>query len=138
MPDPVEAVLAFLGADTDIAALISTRAFGGELPEAEQPSMPQLCLVVREAGGGLLGTGYEQFTDIRFDVLTFGATRPEASELWRAVHVAMKRILRVKVGGMLLHWAKQSGGPTPVRDPDTQHPYVVSSWQVLISEVAAT
>lgn len=137
MPDPVKALMLLLLADADVAALVGSRVFGGELPEAEAVSMPRSCLVVREAGGGLLGTGWQQYTDVRFDVFAYGATPRDASILWRAVHRRMKTFARARYGSTLLHWAKPDAGPLPLRDPDTEAPYVFTSWQVLLAEVAA-
>lgn len=137
MPDPVKALMAFLAADTDIAALVSGRVFGGELPETEIADMPRSCIVITHAGGGSIGAGWVNYTDLRFDVFAYGATRLEAARLWRAVHRALKLFHREVWETVLLHWARQAGGPTPLRDPDTTFPYVLSTWQVLLSEVAA-
>lgn len=138
MPDPVKALMSVLAANADVAALVSTRVFGGELPESQATSMPRLCLVVTHAGGGHFGTSWQNYTDLRFDVFSYGATRHEAAQLWRAVHRALKGLRHTVSASVRLHWARQAGGPIPLRDPDTDDPYVLSTWQVLISEVAVT
>ena len=138
MPDPVTAAMAILAADSDILALTGGRVFGGLLPESEQPNMPRAGVVVREAGGGLIGTAWENFIDVRLDMFAYGATVREAFEVSRAVHAAMKNLTRTTTAnGAVVHWAKQDGGPFQALDPDTTWPSVFSSWQVLVSEVAA-
>lgn len=138
VPDPILAVMALLAADTDVAALVSGRVYGMELPEADDVSMPRYALVVTLAGGNLLTGGtWSEYGDPRFDVFAYGATRLEANQLYRAAHVALKAMTRVKHASVLLHWARPAGGPIPLRDPDTTWPYVLSTWQVLLSEVAA-
>lgn len=138
MPDAVKAVVSLLKADADVAALVGARVFGGELPESEQQSMPRACLVVRKAGGGAIGTAWEDYGDLRFDVFSYGSTAHGADDVERAVHRRMKTFARVVSEGTLLHWARRDGGPLPLSDPNTTWRYVFSSWQVLVSEVAAT
>jgi hypothetical protein len=137
-PDPVSAVMAYLAADSDIAALAGARVFGGELPETEATSMPRGAIVVRESGGGFLGAEWQEYGDVRLDVITYGAIVDDASDLARAVRRRLKAMTRNVSETALLHWAKPDGGALPLRDPDTGWPYVVSSWQVLLAEVAAT
>lgn len=135
-PDTVEALRQFLLADTDVADLIGTRAFGGPLPRDEAAQMPRYALRVNRAGGlQVFGQGYNEFSDYRFDVRCYGATAPEADRLFRRVQPALKHLRRQVVSGCLLHWAKSAGGPYPLVDPDAGWPMVVSSWQVLVAEV---
>lgn len=137
MPDPVKAVMTYLAADSDVAALIAGRVFGGDLPQAQAASMPRACVVVREAGGGLLGSSWEDYGDIRLDVFAYGATPHEAAQLRRAVYKRLKAMTRTVSETVLLHWAKLDGGPIPMFDVDTTWPYVWTSWQVLVNEIVA-
>jgi hypothetical protein len=139
MVDLVGAVVAFLKADGGVAALAGTRVYGGELPKSESatPPMPRAAAVVKEAGGGVLGQAYQEHGDVRLDVICYGATPYEASRLSGAVYTALKNLKRVKITGVLIHWATASSKATGARDPDTDWPLSVSSWQVLVAEIPA-
>lgn len=134
-PDPLIAVIAYLKGDADVTAITGDDVYGNRLPEALDPVMPRFALLVTHAGGGALGTGWQDWTDLRFDLTAYGPTEYEANRLWRAAHRCMKQLAHAVSGGVLLHWARQAGGPNALRDPDTTWPYTVSSWQVLLSEV---
>lgn len=137
-PSPITALIEHLKADTDVAEIVGTRVFGTEIPEDESGSMPEATVVIKRAGGlGTLGGGYQEFGDIRVDVLCYGATPYLAEELLLAVHPALKQLRRAVYSGCLLHWANPAGGPLPLRDPDTDSPLFFSSWQVLAAEIAA-
>jgi hypothetical protein len=137
VPDHIEALRLFLRANTEIAALISGRAFAGEIPSGEQKSMPRAAILVVPAGGGQgIGSGYANIGDQRADVFCYGATPKSANDLWRVVYPTLKQLRRAVFAECLLHWARKGGGPMPVRDPKTDWPYTFSSWQVLVSEVA--
>lgn len=136
IPDHIEALVTYLKLDADVTSVATARIFGGELPEGETPFMPRSAVVLLHAGGlGAIGSGVQRYGDVRVDVRTYGATPKLASDVWRAVHPALKNLLREVHAETLLHWAKPSGGPISLRDPDTHWPYVLSSWQVLRSEV---
>jgi hypothetical protein len=134
IPDYVEALRLFLLDDDDVAELVDTRGFGGELPVQEAEEMPRTAIVIREAGGGVLGTGFQAYGDQRVDVLAYGATPLEASDLYRVIQPALKQLARVVFAECLLHWARRAGGPVPMRDPNTDWPFMYSSWQLLVAE----
>lgn len=136
-PDPIAALVAFLKADADVAALAGTRVFAGELPRTENTAMPRQAVVLGPAGGGALGGGYQRYGDGRVDAYCYGATPRESWVLYLAVHVALKQLRREVHSGVLLHWARPSAGGATGRDPETDWPLTLSSWQVLASEVAA-
>lgn len=136
VPDYVEALRLFLLADENVAAAISGRGFGGEVPPAEDKHMPRAAFLIRQAGGPqAIGSGYAKFGDQRVDVNCYGATPKSANDLYRTVYPALKQLRRQVIAECFLHWAIKGGGPTPLRDPDTDWPYVFSSWQVLVGEV---
>lgn len=134
MTDPVAAVVAFLKADDAVAALTGSRVFGGELPGREAKSMPRAAVVLKPAGGGLLGTGSADFGDQRLDVDCYASTPLGAWTLHLAVYTALKHLRRGVYAETLVHWAKPSTKGTLARDPDTDWPIAVSSWQVLAGE----
>lgn len=136
--NPLAALVAYLRADADVAALVGVRVFGRELPRAETDAMPRQAVVLKRAGGGLLGRGYQEYGDIRVDVYCYGATGLEADELHDEVRAALKHRLRATVAaGVLLHWARPSSDGSSGREPDTDWPLTVSSWQLLSSDVDA-
>lgn len=134
MPDPVAAVVAALKADADVADLAGGRVFGGELPAREAKSMPRAAVVLKPAGGGLLGAATADYGDQRLDVDCYAATPLSAWELYLAVYTALKALRRSVHAETLVHWAKPSTKGTLARDPDTDWPITVSSWQVLAGE----
>lgn len=135
IPDPIDALVAFLRADPDVSGLIAARVFNTEV---EAASMPRKCAVVGYSGGpGAIGRAYQRYGDVRIDVRCYGETPKAARDVWRRVQPALKDLRRAVHLQCLLHWARQGGGPTSLRDPDTDWPFVWSSWQVLVAEVAA-
>lgn len=136
-PDPVAALVAFLRADTGIAALVGTRVFGGELDEAETKLMPRAAIVV-DTGGGTqsIGSAYQEYGDARYDLRCYAKLPHSADALYRVAHRALKQMTRQKRAGVLLHWARPAGGPISLRDGDTDWPYVFASYQVLAAEVS--
>lgn len=132
--DPIAAIVAFLKADDAVAALASSRVFGGELPTRETKNMPRAAVVVKPAGGGLLGMVDQDYGDQRVDVDCYAQTAHDAWSLHLAVYAALKHMRRGVHAGTLLHWAKPSSRGTLARDPDTDWPDAISSWQVLAGE----
>ncbi|MBS3927092.1 MAG: hypothetical protein KGZ65_00105 [Sphingomonadales bacterium] len=137
-PSPILALVEHLKADTTVAEEVGERVFGSELPEDECDSMPEASIVVKRAGGlDVIGQGFQEYGDIRVDVLCYAATPFLAEDLHLAVHPAMKQLRRTVYGDCVLHWARSSGGAIPLRDPDTDWPFTFSSWQVLVGELSA-
>jgi len=128
MPDPVAAVAAYL---QDVAALT---VFGGELPAREADAMPRRVVVVKPAGGGLLGGGTLAAGDTRLDVDCYGETALDSWLVYQAVYAALKGLTRQTRAETLLHWARPSTRGTLARDPDTDWPVTISSWQVFAGE----
>lgn len=137
VPDPIGALVAFLKADADVAGEVGTRVFGGELPRGETASMPRKAIVLTPSGGGFIGSGYQEYGDIRVDLHCYGETPKEANDVWRAVHPALKQLRRALQGPCLLHWARPAGGPLTLRDPDADWPFTLATYQILVAEVAA-
>ena len=137
--DVVAALVAFLAADADIATASGGRIFGAEVPEAEVSEMPRECVVIRPSGGvGTYGRAWQEYGDARYDVHCYGPTPEDAGDLWRAVHPALKNLTREVHAEVLLHWAREAGGPMSLRDRDLGWPYTFGAWQVLASEITTT
>lgn len=135
-PDPVAAVIALLKADASITSQVGSRIFGGELPQSEAISMPRSAIVVKSAGGGFMGSGYQEWHDVRLDLSCYAATPGAAHALYRAALPVLKHLERSEWAGCCLYWAKQSGGPVSMRSAETDWPLCFSSWQILVSEIA--
>lgn len=136
--DPVAAVVAYLSSDDAVSARVGSRVFGGELPRREAKNMPRECVLLKPAGGGLLGTADQEYGDTRLDVDCYGETPHEAWLLYLDVAAALKGLRRGVHAGTLLHWARPSTRGTLARDPDTDWPIAVCSWQVLAAEQSTT
>lgn len=139
MQNAISALVTFLKADSAVSALVSTRVFGGKLPQSEALNMPRAAVVVKRAGGGIMGTAYQDYSDVRADVICYGRNELEADTVFLACHDALKHMrANIPTGtATLLKWARLSAGGFTGTDPDTDWPTCLSSWQVLASEVAA-
>ncbi|MGH3029273.1 MAG: hypothetical protein ACRDNE_00625 [Gaiellaceae bacterium] len=133
--DPLAAVIRFLKADTAVQARTSGRVFGGELPKTEITSMPRVAVLLRPAGGGLIGRAYQGYGDKRVDIDCYGSTPNEGWLLHLDVAAALKDLRHEVHADVLLHWARASSDGMTARDPKTDWPLTYSSWQVLISPV---
>lgn len=137
-PSPISALVAYLKSDLTITEEVGDRVFGGEIPEDMVSDMPEATIVVKRAGGlDVIGNGWQEYGDIRVDVLCYGVDPFLAEAVNLAVQPVMKQMRRTVEGDCVLHWARRSGGAIPLRDPKTDWPIVVSSWQVLVGELAA-
>lgn len=129
--DPIAALVAYLKA----VPVAGGRVYGGELPRAQNASMPRAAVVLKGAGGGVLGQGYQNYGDLRVDADCYGESPLAGWQLYLEVYALLKHLRREVAAGVLLHWAKSSSRGISARDPETDWPLTVSSWQVLASEV---
>lgn len=136
MVDLMGALVSFLQADATLAALVGTRVYAQSLPKADAASMPRDCVVIRSAGGPG-SRDYVKLTEVRIDVMNYGATERKAHTVHRATHDALKYMEREVQGDVLLHRANDSGGPVWLRDPDGDWPLCVETWLVLAAETTA-
>lgn len=138
MPDPIVGVIDYLKESTTLSVLLSERIYGGELPPSEVDSMPRKALVVAFSGGfQAFGRGYQQYGDIRIDTFLYGETPYEVDRVYFALYPHLKQMRTNRQRDCLLHWAKPSGSPLTLRDPDTDWPMSFLSWQVMVAEVTA-
>jgi hypothetical protein len=117
------------------ATLAESRVFVDEIPPGETASMSRKCIVIEPSGPSVLGGAFQEYGDGRYDIRCYGETPYEAARLQAQVYQVMKHLQRETHAGVLIHWARRSGGPIPLRDPDTDWPFRFESYQVLIAEV---
>lgn len=134
-PNLISALIALLKADADVNTATGGRVWGGEVPSGQVDAMPQASVVVQAAGGlGVFGRGYQRHSDKRVDVICYADSPRAAYQLWLQVRPVLKHMRRQVQAGTVLHWARPSGDATQARDPDTDWPAVLSTWQVLAAE----
>jgi len=132
-------VMAYLATGADVVALAGTRFFGGELPDDETDFMPRKAVLVQSSGGISLASGSTVETDTRrVDITTYGETPREAGQLMSEVALHLKRLRRSIHGGVLLHWANSAGGSATGREPQTEWPRAIQSFQILHALEAVT
>jgi hypothetical protein len=135
--DSLSALVAYLSAQAEVSGLVAGRVYGAELPAVEVPSMPRHVILVRWAGGS--GTLVQaRLHSGRVDVWSYGITPFEANRLWRSVYPALKSLDRRVYAQTLLHGLREAGGPMNVREPATEWPAVIQSWQILAADVAVS
>ena len=136
-PDALTALAHLMRADAAIAAIAPARVFRDELPEGETEATEiDPAVVVRYSGGPRVG-GYLPLSRDRLDVKCYGRTPREADDLHRAVHGYLKQLRRTTRDGAVIHSVSPAGGRLSTRDPDTDWPYVFSSWSMRAAEVSA-
>jgi hypothetical protein len=135
--DVTGALRTFLLADAGVSALVGSQVYAGSLPrEIQGLSDPPKAVVLRRAGGGVLGS-VNNFGDKRIDIDAYGTNEKEASDIYDAAHLALKGMGTTVVGQVLIHWAIPTADGTSGHDPQTTWPVCVGTFQVLAAEVAA-
>lgn len=118
MQDVLAALIVHFKTVGAITALVSTRIFGGRLPEDEISDMPRKCIVLRYSGG------YESFRTHREQqprvlIFCYGEDYYEAGKVDGAVADALIAIGRLDVNNTLIHSVGYSGGPRQIVEPDS-------------------
>ncbi len=132
MADVVGALVSLLKAAAGVSGPAGGRVFGGELPPEEAAAMPRAALVVASSGGtSLTGGSYAEHDTQRIDLFAYGATPREAEQLIDAAALALRRVRRGVVAGVLIHWVRPAGGSAGARDPDAAWPRAFQSFQVM-------
>lgn len=132
MQDVLTALITYLGTQSGVTDLVSTRIYGGELPKADVAEMPRKAIVLRSAGG------IEEFRtariqDQRIDVFSYGDGYFEAGQVDRAVADALMAIRRNASESTLLHSAGY-GGAFQLKEPDTGWRYVLRTATIKAGE----
>lgn len=130
MSDPITATTQLLA-----AALAPVPAFGHELPEDQDASMPKKAIVVSGAGGPGSG-GYLPLDRARIDIRSYGATHAEAMDVAIAAHATLKGLRRTVVDDVVVHAFDPAGGYVGLREPETRWPLVLRSYIATYDERA--
>ena len=88
---------------------------------------------MENAGGGSTGPGarsYLPWRNVRVNVKSYGATPWEAHQLDALVYAFMTGLDDRFAQDTWVRSATVAGGPLPLRDPDTDWPYVLSVFDV--------
>ena len=125
--DAIASVRAFLLANVDVAAITGGRIFGAELPPAEAAEMPRKSIVLSYAGARL--PRHVASAAYRIDVKAYGETFAETDAVRRAAGGALLRLQRVSAAGHI-ESAVHIGGPVQFRDPETNWPRMVETFEV--------
>ena len=133
MTDIIAALLSFLNADDDVAALVNGRIYAGELPRSETEHMPRKVAVLRYSGG-IEDNSFVPVSRPRIDITSYGESYHEAGKVDRAIFSALKALDRQTVDTVLLHGIALSGGPIMLKDPQTGWPYQWRSTTVTADE----
>lgn len=143
--DPVPGILMALKANSAIAALVGTRVYGEELPrnlivgdeEAGNDSIPQAIVVSSATGGfGLGQRSTIKVLPFRVDLKCYGETPYEARQVHYEVTSVLKRIIGKNFNGTRYYRFIPEIAAMYARDPDTDWPFVFSSYDVWASEFA--
>jgi len=126
MQDVLAALIVHLKTVVAVTDLVSTRIFGGELPEDEISSMPRKCVVLRYIGG-LVEFRTHREQKPRLDIFCYGEDYYEAGRVDGAVADALFAIRRTDVNNTLLYSIGYSSGPRQMKEPDTGWRYVTRS-----------
>lgn len=136
-PDPLWALVKMLRDDSLVGEL-GANVYAGEIPRAAIEEMPKRTILLNPAGGGLIGRAFQEYGDIRVDAHCYGQTRRDAWIVHLAVHTALKQMRSQTISGVRLFWARVSSGGVVTREPDTEWPVCLSSWQVAVGETLVT
>lgn len=91
IPDPLADIRALLLGDTAVEALVGTRVFVAEIPEAQSAGMPQKTVVISPAGGPGRPKGLK-IRHLRIDTICYGATLRESKDVHDAVREALETL----------------------------------------------
>lgn len=135
--DPITTLRAYLLTQSTVTT-VTNRVFGEELPGSEAEHMPRETIVLATSGGraGLGASSNMDVGNYAIAVRCYQKTLYEARALDRIVFEAMMAINRWAVVGQGgLHYAVQDSGPFVMREPETDWPFALSTYNVMTGEV---
>jgi hypothetical protein len=141
--NPVTATMNVLSASATVTTAMggTSSVYGGEIPKGQIASMPKRAAVVAAAGTPGIGPGTADNVPVsvsRVDVRCYGRTREEADVVALAVAHALKAWDRGQTSGRHhVHWFHRTAGPVPLRDPDTDWPISVVTFQLQMADELA-
>lgn len=149
--DELAAVVAYLRANANVAALVGVRVFGDELPANHASLMPRKCIVVNDAGfgsgGGALGMGNNSYMPLgnsTKDLRCYGETFEEARKVWGAAAGALKelglvggRVVITLAGGVrVMLYSASPAAPATTREPSVDWPLTFGTFNLTAAENA--
>lgn len=134
MTDLIEGLKAYLAQDPGVSALTPTPLiYDEELDLSEDINMPTKVIVLMR-GGGAGGPATLQYSVPRVNVRCYGETSHLAMTVYEAVKLALKNLDPSIWAGTYIHYVSLVTDAIPYRDPVTQWPYNVSSWQTMMAD----
>ena len=133
MNDVITALRTFLTGQASVTALVADRIYGGRMPLVDQDSPPEGAILLRLSGGTPVG-GFVHLQRPRVDVTFYAPTPARADAIRRVVHPLFRALEPQEISGTLVHAIEEEGGPVSGVEPDTNWPYVFTSWRILASE----
>ena len=112
-----------------VTALTDARVYAGrDVPPVGYALTDGACIALKTRGGAI---GYDgAIYTASFQVKCYAETEVEAMALYRALYDA----LDCATGRAVLH-AELEGPGTPLEEPETEWPFVLSYWSVMLREV---
>jgi len=135
MQDVMAALITHLNTVTALTDLVSTRIFGGAIPESEIKDMPQKLLLLRYSGGPEVFRTHRVQRQ-RIDFFSYGEDYYEAGRVDRNLADALIALSRNEALNTILHSAGY-GGVVQLKEPDTGWEYVFRSALIIVGETAA-
>jgi hypothetical protein len=132
MIDVIQAAIDILTADPEVSTLTNGAIFDSELGESEDFSMPTYAVVV-QFGGGPGPPLMLQFRDRRLNIICYGPTDSLCDVLYEAVEACLRATTPQVQASTYVHWINPTTGPMYRRDPQTEWPYITSSWLARVS-----
>ena len=132
LPDPLAAVRKILLADAELAALVGTEIFVGELPDIySKSSPPKGAVVIAAAPGTSNQFGCAKLGTNSVDLRSYGTNSTNAHDVGRAVLQVLKFLDRTKTAeGTVLSTSPTNDG-LYTRDPNTDWPVWIQSYSIL-------
>lgn len=125
-------LVAFLLAQAAVTTLVADRVFGGEVNPEETAQMPRKALLVRLSGGvSLTGESTQRYDTQRFDLFGYGATPFEAGRALATASLALRGLETGVWAGCRIKWVNSAGGQSQGREPGTEWPRHLQSFQAL-------
>jgi hypothetical protein len=135
--DVVAALIDLLEADTTVDTLTSGRIYGNTMNGQVVAQMPAKCVIISHAPGREKNS-YVQIAGPGVEVYAHGESFYEAGRVDRAVYDVLEAVDRKTINGVLIHGVAVSGGPNPIKHPETGWPIMMRAYRVSVSEIEVT
>lgn len=146
LPSATAATRSLLIADADMAALLPgltaegtprVNVFCQAMPEDMASAKAQAAIVVRNSPGTQPMGGYSELVEPSYDIYCTGETHEQAWAVHQRMQHTLRQARRQVFDQCLLHSYDQISAPRSGNDPQTQWPYVMTTWKSLASSAQA-